>query len=97
MPVGARPGRGVTRPARARITGVDLDGRPVTLEGSGYFARCLAHETDQLDGRLYIDLLSRRERKSALAEMATIVEGVMADRAARAAALAAGAQGPERR
>jgi peptide deformylase len=82
------PVRDVTRQATARVTGVDSGGRPVVLEGSGYFARCLAHETDHLDGRLYIDLLNRRERKSALAEMDTMVAEIMTQRSARAAALA---------
>ena len=32
-------------------------GEPVTLEGSGHLARCVQHETDHLDGVLFIDRL----------------------------------------
>jgi peptide deformylase len=83
------PIRDVPRPAWARVRGVDRDGRPLVLEGSGYFARCLAHETDHLDGHLYIERLSRRERAATLAEMETMIEDVMAQRAVRTAELAA--------
>jgi peptide deformylase len=82
------PVRDLGRPTWARASGFDQHGRPVTIEGGGYFARCLAHETDHLDGRLYIDLLDEAERAAVLAEMATMVDEVMAQRAARAAELA---------
>jgi peptide deformylase len=48
----------------ARVTGVDADGTPVTVEGRGYFARCLQHETDHLDGVLYLDRLVGRYRRA---------------------------------
>ena len=34
----------------ARVTGLDADGTPITLEGTGLFARMLQHETGHLDG-----------------------------------------------
>ncbi|MCT2593941.1 peptide deformylase [Streptomyces sp. N2-109] len=48
----------------AEIEGVDLRGRPLRIRGSGYFARCLQHEYDHLEGGLYCDRLSgvRRAR-----------------------------------
>ena len=52
---------------RARSTGVDLHRRPITVDGTGYFARCLQHETDHLDGIVYVDRLHPRRRKSVLA------------------------------
>jgi peptide deformylase len=48
----------------ARVTGVAADGAPVTVEGRGYFARCLQHETDHLDGVLYLDRLVGRYRRA---------------------------------
>jgi peptide deformylase len=63
------PHHELARPDYARVTGVDLKGEPVTVEGTGYFARCLQHEFDHLEGRLYIDRLSKRQRKNVLAEM----------------------------
>jgi len=47
----------------ARVTGVDLDGAPVEIEGRGFFARCLQHETDHLDGLLYLNRLVGRHAK----------------------------------
>lgn len=54
------------RAARAVVTGVDLEGRPLTVAGEGLLARCLQHEVDHLDGLLYIDRLERSVRKRAM-------------------------------
>ncbi|WP_279582763.1 peptide deformylase [Fodinicola feengrottensis] len=54
------------RGSEATVTGVDADGKPITVEGDGLMARCLQHETDHLDGIVYIDRLKGRTRKSAL-------------------------------
>jgi peptide deformylase len=70
---------------RAVVRGRDKDGAPITVEGRGYFARCLQHETDHLHGRLYLDRLAARERRSALREMAAGKDSVFARRAANAA------------
>lgn len=43
----------VTRPARIRFRGLDMDGRPVEGEAGGITARVMQHETDHLDGILY--------------------------------------------
>ncbi|MEU0218215.1 peptide deformylase [Streptomyces sp. NPDC006265] len=58
------------RPDYAEVTGQDEKGNPIKVRGTGYFARCLQHETDHLYGYLYIDRLSKRERKDALRQMA---------------------------
>jgi peptide deformylase len=50
-------------------TGVDRDGHPVTIEGTGLLARALQHETDHLDGRLYLDTLTGDIRRQALHEL----------------------------
>ncbi|GAA3658910.1 peptide deformylase [Nonomuraea antimicrobica] len=55
------------RPDRATVRGFDADGEPVTVEGTGLLARCLQHETDHLDGQLYIDRLPAKRRKQVLA------------------------------
>ncbi len=60
----------LARPNRAVVRGQDLHGNDIAVEGTGYFARCLQHETDHLNGYLYIDRLSRRERKDVLKQMA---------------------------
>lgn len=56
--------------SQATVRGVDRDGKPVGASGSGYFARCLQHETDHLRGVLYIDHLPRNRRRRVLREMA---------------------------
>ena len=54
------------RAAHAVVTGVDLDQRPVTIEGDGELARCLQHETDHLRGELYVDALTGPERAAVM-------------------------------
>jgi len=60
------PGRNayVTRAAKVRVTGLDLDGRRVELEGEGYLARAFQHEIDHLDGVLFIDYLDNGPSRS---------------------------------
>jgi peptide deformylase len=50
-------------------TGFDVHGEPVIIEGSGLLARCVQHETDHLDGVLFIDRLDPAQRKLAMAEI----------------------------
>jgi peptide deformylase len=50
-------------------TGVDQHGEPLTITGTGLLARALQHETDHLDGRLYIDTLTGDTRRQALREL----------------------------
>ncbi|MFB7632638.1 peptide deformylase [Streptomyces sp. NPDC056149] len=58
------------RPDYAVVRGQNAKGEPIVVQGTGYFARCLQHETDHLYGYLYIDRLSKRERKDVLKQMA---------------------------
>lgn len=53
----------------ARVEGIDLDGKPITVEGEELMARCLQHETDHLNGMIYIDRLDRKTRKKALRDI----------------------------
>ncbi|HET8717683.1 MAG TPA: peptide deformylase [Nocardioidaceae bacterium] len=46
--------------------GFDQHGEPVTIEGSELLARAIQHETDHLDGVLFIDRLDREARKAAM-------------------------------
>lgn len=79
----------VPRPDRALVRGLDRDGEPLLVEGTGYFARCLAHETDHVNGHVYLDRLSRRDRKDALRQVADRRDEVFARRAARQRTLTA--------
>jgi peptide deformylase len=49
--------------------GRDMHGRPLQVVGSGRLARCLQHETDHLDGVLFIDHLDPEARRSAMGEI----------------------------
>ncbi|WP_336627010.1 MULTISPECIES: peptide deformylase [unclassified Microbacterium] len=53
----------------ARVEGVDLDGSEVVLEGEGLMAQALQHETDHLDGMLYLSRLAPDDRKRAMREV----------------------------
>ena len=57
------------RPDRARVTGQDLDGDAVEVEGTGMLARCLQHETDHTNGVVFGDRLSDRSRKKLRKQM----------------------------
>ena len=49
----------------AKVTGLDENGNAIEVEGTGFFARCLQHETGHLDGFLYTDVLTGRYKKEA--------------------------------
>lgn len=53
------------RATRAVVRGVDLDGAEITVTGEGQLAQCLQHETDHLDGLLYLDRLSPERKREA--------------------------------
>ncbi|HSK27624.1 MAG TPA: peptide deformylase [Jiangellales bacterium] len=57
----------LARPDRATVTGGDVTGAPVRIEGTGLLARCLQHECDHLDGLVFVDRLPRRARKRVVA------------------------------
>jgi peptide deformylase len=46
-----------------------MHGDPVTVEGSEFLARAIQHETDHLDGIVFIDRLSVADRKLAMKEI----------------------------
>ena len=50
----------------ARVSGVDLDGNPIELAGDGLMAQALQHETDHLDGKLYVEGLEPETKREAM-------------------------------
>jgi peptide deformylase len=57
------------RAFRAVAKGFNMHGDPITVEGSELLARVFQHETDHLDGILFIDRLSEVNRKAAMKEI----------------------------
>lgn len=49
----------VTRAHRVRVRALDRDGRPFELEAEGMLATCIQHEIDHLEGKVFVDYLSR--------------------------------------
>ena len=62
------PGLRFDTPRALRVVakGFNQFGEPVVLEGSELMARCIQHETDHLDGILFIDRMDREQRKLAM-------------------------------
>lgn len=50
-------------------TGFNMHGEPIRVEGSELLARAIQHETDHLDGVLFIDRLDSDARKAAMREI----------------------------
>jgi peptide deformylase len=57
------------RALRAVAKGFNMHGEPITVEGTELLARALQHETDHLNGILFIDRLSDSDRKLAMKEI----------------------------
>lgn len=57
------------RAMRAVAKGFNMYGEPITVEGSEFLARALQHETDHLDGILFIDKMSPEDRKLAMKDI----------------------------
>src|SRR5690606_30172747 len=70
----------LARHPRARVTGTDLDGNEVVVEGEDLLARCLQHETDHLDGYLYVDRLTgpvKEQAREAIKDRGWQADGVL--------------------
>src|SRR5690348_2857388 len=58
----------VERPRSVTVRAQDLDGKVFEIEATDLLARCMQHEIDHLDGKLFIDYLSVLKRTAALAK-----------------------------
>jgi peptide deformylase len=64
----------VTRSSRVLVRALDETGREIEVEGTELLARCMQHEIDHLDGKLFIDYLSVLKRRAAMAKWETLKE-----------------------
>ena len=60
----------VERPARVTLRFLDSDGREQEIEAAGVLATCVQHEIDHLDGKLFIDHISRLKRDRVMKKFA---------------------------
>jgi peptide deformylase len=58
-----------SRALKARLRGQDLDGSPIEIWGEGLLARIFQHETDHLNGMLYIDRLDDEGRRDVMRQL----------------------------
>ena len=70
------PYHATPRFARIRCIGQDIEGRPQDLVGEGLLARIFQHETDHLNGMLYIDRLDDDGRRDVMAQLRRIEMGL---------------------
>ena len=59
----------ITRPAHVRVTELDRNGEPFTMEPDGVRAVCIQHEIDHLNGKLFVDYLSNLKRQRIRAKL----------------------------
>lgn len=59
LSVGGNVSDKIKRAAKLRLRGVDAQGKPFEWEAEGLMAICVQHEIDHLNGKLFIDHLSR--------------------------------------
>jgi peptide deformylase len=70
------PYHATPRSARILCRGLDLEGKPSEMVGEGLLARIFQHETDHLDGMLYIDRLDDEGRRDVMAQLRRIEMGI---------------------
>ncbi|HWU57554.1 MAG TPA: peptide deformylase [Microbacteriaceae bacterium] len=57
------------RHPEATVRGIDLNGNEIELSGTGVMAQALQHETDHLNGILYLDRLDKEHRREAMKQV----------------------------
>jgi peptide deformylase len=60
----------VERPAKIRVAYIDRDGKPQEMDADGLLATVIQHEVDHLDGKLFIDYLSKLKRDMVIKKFA---------------------------
>ncbi len=73
------------RSMRARVEGVDRWGQPISVVGEGLLARIFQHETDHVNGLLFIDRLDKADRRRAMGMLSDRELGAEPGRSPRSA------------
>lgn len=66
----------VVRPSEVTVEGLDENGEPLRIEATALRARVFQHESDHLDGVLFIDHLSKRQRREAMRRLTEFAMGL---------------------
>ena len=67
----------VRRAERVKVRALNLQGEPFTLEAEGLLAVCIQHEIDHLDGKVFVEYLSRLKQQRIAAKMKKQSRGAM--------------------
>jgi len=59
----------VRRAERVKVRALNLEGEPFTLEAEGLLAVCIQHEIDHLDGKVFVEYLSRLKQQRIAAKL----------------------------
>lgn len=59
----------VTRAQRVKVTSLDAEGKPYTLEAEDLLAVCIQHEMDHLEGKVFVERLSRLKQQRILSRL----------------------------
>jgi peptide deformylase len=69
------PSHPTTRSLHVRLRGQDVDGSPLDIVADGLLARIFQHETDHLNGLLYIDRLDAAGRRDVMRQLRELEAG----------------------
>jgi len=77
----------VRRAERITVRALDADGKPFTLEADGLLAVCIQHEMDHLEGKVFVEYLSRLKQQRILKKLKKQDPGELRPEMARRAVL----------
>jgi peptide deformylase len=65
----------ISRAEHVKVTALDLDGKPVSFEAEGLLSRAVQHETDHLNGILFIDRMSSASKVTLASKLKKLASG----------------------
>jgi peptide deformylase len=65
----------ISRAERVKVTALDLEGKPVAFEAEGLLSRAAQHETDHLNGILFIDRMSSAAKVTLASKLKKLASG----------------------
>ncbi|HEX4202020.1 MAG TPA: peptide deformylase [Chthoniobacterales bacterium] len=65
----------ISRAERVKVTALDLEGKPVSFEAEGLLSRAVQHETDHLNGILFIDRMSSASKVTLGSKLKKLASG----------------------